>query len=381
MPRPRVGIVANTIDAEFGLLTGGNLHFMEVAKRMRDFDVVIFAPSFVAAEIRPLVPNATVVVLPSARRFTARKIPLFAASLVTWIAEWRALRACDVVYASSHFLGDTIPATFARGRSTLVVIHHVIATPFGRSGSLVQNAIAFATERLSLALIRNRAGVLAFDNDLLRSELDRDGFRNSKVVSGNAVDVPAANGEVARAHDAAYVGRLSPMKGVDDLLRAWAIVTRAVPDARLRVIGDGLPSYEAELRALARTLGIADSVAFLGRASDAVKFETLRASGLFLFASKEEGWGIALAEAMCVTYDLPPYREVFPRGRSSVSVGDVDGFARAAIGLLENESARRQLAVEAAELARTFTWDRVAAIESEAILMMLRGGPRVRNQS
>jgi glycosyltransferase involved in cell wall biosynthesis len=169
-------------------------------------------------------------------------------------------------------------------------------------------------------------------------------------------------------------------------LRAWAIVTRAVPDARLRVIGDGLPSYEAELRALARTLGIADSVAFLGRASDAVKFETLRASGLFLFASKEEGWGIALAEAMacglpCVTYDLPPYREVFPRGRSSVSVGDVDGFARAAIGLLENESARRQLAVEAAELARTFTWDRVAAIESEAILMMLRGGPRVRNQS
>jgi glycosyltransferase involved in cell wall biosynthesis len=378
MARPRIGILANTIDAEYGLRTGGHLHFMEVAKRLEQWDVVIFAPSFAASEIGPLVPNARIVALPSARRLTAKKLPLFAASLFAWLAKVRELRACDVLYASSHFLGDTLPATFVRGKTTLVVIHHILDSPFARPGGLAQNAIAYVTERLSLALIRRRAGTLAFDSGLLATELTKRGFANEKVVSGNAVDVPPASGAATNARDAVFVGRLSPTKGVDDLLRAWARVVDAVPDARLRVIGEGTRAYETELRALARRLGIERSVVFLGRASDEIKFATLRSSGLFLFPSKEEGWGIALAEAMAcglpsVTYELPPYAEVFPRGRASVPLGDVEGFARSAIALLRDPVARARLAADAAELGRSFTWDRVAAIERDAIAAMLNG--------
>ncbi len=379
----RVGIVANTIDAEYGVRTGGTLHFVEVAKRMTEWEVTIFVPSFAAADIAALAPFARVVAIPSIRRLTASKLLLFAASLLAWLARARELRACDVLYASSHFLGDTIPAIAMRGRGTLVVVHHIIDGSETRPGSGVWNAIAFATERLSLWLIRTFAGSIAVDNPSVERDLRHLGFRNRSIVSGNAVDVPWSRPESRGAHDVAFVGRLSPTKGVDDLLRAWQSVVEAVPDARLRIVGDGTPAYRATLVELCASLGISGSVSFLGRASDDEKFSVLRSSSVFAFTSKEEGWGIALAEAMacglaCVTYELAAYRDTFTRGRVGVALGDVDAFGEAVRGLLLDDERRTALGAEAESLARSFDWVNVANLEIAEIRSLVK---RVRTRN
>jgi glycosyltransferase involved in cell wall biosynthesis len=67
-------------------------------------------------------------------------------------------------------------------------------------------------------------------------------------------------------HCVGIVGRLTPWKGQDVFLRAFA---RAFPDGevRARVVGSavfGEEAYELELRSLARELGIADRVDFTG---------------------------------------------------------------------------------------------------------------------
>lgn len=376
--RLRVGIVANTIDADYGVRTGGTLHFLEVAKRMSAWDVTIFAPSFAAAELRTLAPSARVVPIPSIRRLTASKIPLFAASLVTWLACVGDLRACDVLYASSHFLGDTIPALAVRGRRTLVVVHHIIDAAESRPGSGARNAIAFLTERLSLRLVRSFGGSIAVDTPGVERELRRLGLRNRCIVSGNAVDVQPSRFEARRPHDVAFVGRLSPTKGVDDLLRAWPTVVDAVPDARLRIVGDGTPAYRASLVELRAALGITKSVSFLGRASDEEKFAVLRSSSVFAFPSKEEGWGIALAEAMacglaCVTYDLAAYVETFTRGRVAVTFGDVAALGEALRDLLLDDARRAALAAEAESLGRGFDWANVADLEIAEIRAVASG--------
>ena len=368
----RVGIVANTIDAEYGVRTGGTLHFVEVAKRMTEWEVRVFVPSFVVGEISALLPKASVVGMPSVHRITKRRLTLYAASLVSWIGRIRELRSCDVLYASSHFLGDTVPAIVVRGRRTLVVVHHIIDRPAARSGGRVGNAIAYVTERLSLALIRAGGGSLAFDNSVVAAECRKLGVRNRSVVSGNGIDVPPAAGNGRVAHDVAYVGRLSPMKAVDDLLRAWQLVVRDVRGAHLRIIGEGTASFRNSLVALRGELGLDGSVTFLGRAADDEKFAVLRASSVFAFASKEEGWGIAVAEAMAcglpaVTYDLPAYREIFTAGRVSVPVGDVAAFAREVVALLRDAERRDALGREAQLLATGFTWDKVARAEIELI--------------
>ena len=93
------------------------------------------------------------------------------------------------------------------------------------------------------------------------------------------------------------VARQYPRKDTATLLRALPDVRRAVPGARLRIVGGGpeLP----ELRALASTLGLGDAVQFEGAVpdDDAVRRAFFEAD-VFCLPSRQEGFGIAFLEAM-----------------------------------------------------------------------------------
>jgi glycosyltransferase involved in cell wall biosynthesis len=90
------------------------------------------------------------------------------------------------------------------------------------------------------------------------------------------------------------VGHLRPEKGHDTLLRAFAIVHRQVPEARLVLAGDG--PLRAATEALADQLGIASDVTFLGAVKDV--WPVLAAADVFALASRSEPLGIAAIEAM-----------------------------------------------------------------------------------
>ncbi len=95
------------------------------------------------------------------------------------------------------------------------------------------------------------------------------------------------------------VGRLTPWKGHQVLLRAWASVVRAAPDARLLVVGEVAfweDGYEDELRSLAADLGIEDGVLWLGFREDVA--DLLRLSDLLVLASIDEPFGRVVIEAM-----------------------------------------------------------------------------------
>lgn len=90
------------------------------------------------------------------------------------------------------------------------------------------------------------------------------------------------------------VGRLVPVKGHDVLLRAFAPLARAHPDVGLALVGSG--REEAALRELGQRLGIAEQVAFCGWRADVRSL--LGAFEVCVFPSREEGFGLAIAEAM-----------------------------------------------------------------------------------
>lgn len=93
-----------------------------------------------------------------------------------------------------------------------------------------------------------------------------------------------------------YVGRLSPEKGLDTQLRAFALVLKKIPGAKLVLVGSG-PS-NTELQALTDQLGLSNSVEFTGSKDvGALREEYLRAS-CFVLPSTSEPWGLVVNEAL-----------------------------------------------------------------------------------
>lgn len=97
---------------------------------------------------------------------------------------------------------------------------------------------------------------------------------------------------------AIYVGRLSPEKGLAELVRGFAQTAQGMDMARLILVGDG-PS-RAALEAQVRRLGVEDRVRFAGRVKSSEVPSWLRASDIFCLTSPNEGFPCALAEAMAV---------------------------------------------------------------------------------
>jgi glycosyltransferase involved in cell wall biosynthesis len=114
-----------------------------------------------------------------------------------------------------------------------------------------------------------------------------------RIVPPGAAPIGTPPGPAA-APVVGAISRLSKEKNVALLLRAFALVAREIPEAELRVYGDG--PERAALEALAASLGIAAKVAFLGHVPDA----GARCGEFAVFAvpSSRESFGLAVLEAM-----------------------------------------------------------------------------------
>lgn len=100
----------------------------------------------------------------------------------------------------------------------------------------------------------------------MKQELEQAGLSPVDVIY-NGVPVRSPRPPLTQPPTVAYAGRLVPEKGVDVLLQAFAIAHTQVPDAQLLIAGQG--SAEGDLRQLAKGLGIADRVHWLGHCTRA----------------------------------------------------------------------------------------------------------------
>ena len=92
----------------------------------------------------------------------------------------------------------------------------------------------------------------------------------------------------------AFVGELSARKNQEFLIRAHREILAEIPNALLWLVGDG--GAHDDLMALARELGVADSVIFAGQRTDACDF--IRAADVYVSASTIEGLPFKILEAL-----------------------------------------------------------------------------------
>jgi glycosyltransferase involved in cell wall biosynthesis len=169
-----------------------------------------------------------------------------------------------------------------------------------------------------------------------------------------------------------FVGRLRRYKGLDWVMRTFPRVRERVPSARLQVIGDG--PADAELRATARRLGVADAVEFLGFVPRVEKVRHMQAAWALLQPSPKEGWGLTVVEAgasgtAVVAADSPGLRDSVRDGETGLLVpyGDDARLAAALIRVLEDGALRERLAAGGIAWAERFEWPVCGARSLDAL--------------
>ena len=130
----------------------------------------------------------------------------------------------------------------------------------------------------------------------MKDRLEAEGIPRVHVIPNGVRERPARP-PLREPPTVAYAGRLVPEKGVEELLRAVALLRRSVPGLRLLVLGDG--PQRRELEALADRLGLVDAVEFRGRLGRDAMEETLDRAWVQAVPSRwAEPFGNVATEAM-----------------------------------------------------------------------------------
>lgn len=164
-----------------------------------------------------------------------------------------------------------------------------------------RRTLAKAAAEAVLRLVLPRETVLHVTSDAER-EATRARFPETEVaVVPNGVAVPPTPPKKprVRGRHLLFLGRLDPKKGVENLLRAVALLRDGGRDGwRLTVAGSGRPDYEAGLRRLARDLDVADAVSFVGAVHGRAKEEAFSEADLMVVPSHVENFGMVVAEGL-----------------------------------------------------------------------------------
>ncbi len=166
-----------------------------------------------------------------------------------------------------------------------------------------------------------------------------------------------------------WLGRIDPLKDVETLLRAFALVRRELPDARLRIFGGASvenQGYFDRCSSLLDELGLVGHATFEGRADSVVN--AYHAGHVVVLSSISEGFPYTLIEAMAagmptVATDVGGVREASGDAGLIVPPQDPVRMAEACVRLLGDPALRRTIGHAArSRILSLFTLEQSLAI-------------------
>jgi len=187
------------------------------------------------------------------------------------------------------------------------------------------------------------------------------------ILNGGRLEVffnqPAHPGSAAPRIRFGIAARLTAAKDHMNLLRAFSIVAKAIPDADLQIAGDG--ELRGELEEFAQKLNLGSRVTFLGGLPHTAAF--LSQLDIFVLSSLSEGLPLAILEAMAAGLPIVATRaggveEAAINGRNAylVAPSDSTSLAEAMIRMARNPglgamgAAGRKIAQEQFAIERTW---------------------------
>lgn len=172
-----------------------------------------------------------------------------------------------------------------------------------------------------------------------------------------------------------YLSQLSEDKGIEDALKAFAILSKTDKKLVFWVVGKAKNnSYEREVKNLTHRLNIADKVKFFGFVSEDKKFQLLSKSWVLIHPSAREGWGLNVIEANSVGvptvgYNVTGLKDSILHMKTGILTENntPQGLTESLNLLIEDRKLYEKLSKNSLDWSKNFSWNKAGEMSWKLI--------------
>ena len=275
--------------------------------------------------------------------------------------------SCAWVVHFSIWADGVADIVAAPGGPKILVFHNVTPPELVPPGLVADRCERAISELPGLA---GAWDLVIADSTFNAADLHAAGFGPVEVVPLLLPHTPPV-ARAERGDGVLFVGRIAPSKGVDDLVKAFALLRRLHrPSATLDLVGSaaGWERYAAGLEALVERAGC-DGITWRGAVSDEERDALYARAGVVCLLSRHEGFCAPLVEAMragapVVARDVGAVAETLGGGGILLPDGDPRLAAEALAAVVNDPGLRERLRAGAAGA--------LARVEPDAVEERLR---------
>lgn len=291
---------------------------------------------------------------------------------------WTKLRKehFDIVVDQIHGIPFMTPL-YARGVRKVAFIHEVAREIWLRMFPFPIGRIGYTLEKFFFLPYRKTPFLTV--SEATKRDLESVGIspRHIAIIPEAITLTPIARSEDAQKETRPtiiFVGRVAKMKGVSDLIAAYALAKKTIPNLALWIVGGG-DEYKKKLEQ--ENKDDAD-ITFFGFVSEEKKAELLRCAHILSSASVKEGFGLVVIEAAAsgtpsVVYRVDGFTEAVKDGETGILTDtSPEALAKELVSLLEDKDRYTTLQKNALEHSRSFTFDHTADVFESLLLRLKR---------
>ena len=149
-----------------------------------------------------------------------------------------------------------------------------------------------------------------------------------------------------------FLGRMAKEKSIDILLSKMPMILEKIPNAKLLLVGTG--PAEEDLRKMANTLGIEESVIFAGRVPYTEVGKYYQLGDVFVSCSTSETQGLTYYEAIAAGVPVLARRDesiedFFESEKNCLLFDDEDTLPELLVRIMEDKALSKKLSIKASE--------------------------------
>lgn len=365
-------LILNWRDIKNPLSGGAEVLTHEMAKRwvMMGHKVVMFSSGFNGAKDNENIDGVDMYRGGSPNIFSG-KLPVHLAALFFYKKNMKG--KIDVVIDEIHGIPFFTPLYVKEKKIALIC--EVAREIWDRMFPFPVNLVGKMAEKFYFLFYKNIHFLTISEST--KKDLIEEGINNSliRVLPMGFNGVKIDNIKKEKDPTLIFVGRLNPMKGVEDAIKAFCLAYKKIENLKLWIIGRGEEKYVSYLKNIIKRNKIEKNVLFFGFVTEKEKFEAMAKAHIIVVPSLKEGFGLIVPEAASVgtpsiVYDVEGLRDLVEDGVNGLKVkkNNYIELSKNIVKLFDNKSLYDKLKFNAKESSKLYNWDNTADSAMEEII-------------